>query len=164
MCDNPSNIWTPDNYDSDRETIPRGLYRGDLQHDDYTRPKDLEFVALTTEPVKIARAILSGNPPNLIGSMVHPVTEWERKELKGGHEFHAPMLDLDGSYEDVRIKKSSTRNHHHILWEHEIRKEHYEKWLETGRAAGIVQYGWVNQMETYGQTFLRWNALKDKVQ
>lgn len=157
MCENPKNIWTPDNYIEDEEVQPRGLYRTDLSLQDYDVPKEVEFVGLTTQPAKIARAVLAGNPPNLIGSKLH----FNEEELpwKKGSEYHAPMLDLDTG---VRLKKSSTRNHYHVLFERAVEKKQYEKALEAMSQAAIVQYGWIESMDKYGQTFLRWNALKDE--
>ena len=65
-------IWTPDNYEEDQEDIARGLYRADLSQD-YDEDREVEFIGLTTQPAKIARAVLAGNPPNLIGSKVHRI-------------------------------------------------------------------------------------------
>lgn len=148
MCDNPKNVWMPDNYEDDQEMFPRGLYRADLDGE-YDIDRDIEFIGTTMQPTKIARAILAGKPPNLIGSKIHKTTLVNR--------YHAPLVDLD---QRTRIKKSSTRGHYHILMDQYVDTEHYKDMLDSLRRAGIVQEGFFRQLEKFGQTFLRWNALK----
>ena len=152
MCDDKhQKIWTPDGYLEDEEEVPRGLYRAKLDGDsnEDPKPRDIEFIGTTTQPAKIARAVLAGKPPNLMGSKIH--------RDYGGQTFHAPLFDFD---QRMRIKKSSSFGHHHILLDQYVQENLYFKLMKAMSEAGVLQWGFSNQTETYGQTFIRWNTTK----
>lgn len=151
MCDNPKNIWTPDTWDEDSEELPRGLYRADLTAE-YSEDREIEFVGTTMQPTKIARAILAGKGPNLIGSKIH-------RDFGRDVVYHAPLLDLD---QKARVKKTSTRGHHHLILDQYVPEREYKKAMDALSKAGMVQRGFSAQIEKFGQTFVRWNALKEE--
>lgn len=147
MCDKQK-IWTPDGYIEDKEDIPRGLYRTDLTKA-YDEERTVEFIGTTQEPAKIARAVLAGKPPNLMGSKIH--------DNRYGSVYHAPLLDIDVPH---RIKRSSTQGHRHILIDSYVPEKQYINAMKNLQEIGIVQEGFTNQLERFGQTFIRWNTTK----
>ena len=150
MCDRS-------NFEEDTEVLPRGLYYlPDLNSLTYEESKrNLELVALTTEPSKLARAILSGKTPNLIGSKILDSGLMPKNEP---NDKHGPLFDLDMPH---RYKPSSTKGHGHLIIDVVTNKNKYLKMLETLQRTDLQQTGFVNQMKYHGQTFIRWNTTKE---
>lgn len=65
---------------------------------------------------------------------------------------HCPVIDIDHS---IEVVPSLTEGHYHLYIHKPITSTEYRKILNALEEASIVQKGFVNQFDQYGQTFVR---------
>lgn len=91
------------------------------------------------EPQPVARDRAGLGEGNLVSSLTEDGT-------------HRPALDLDIP---ARLVPSTTEGHSHLYLDVNLSQEEYQKLLDVMWEVGILQRGFVSQLERLGATFLR---------